>query len=91
MMASLRSESEKGIPDMRDNMFICEVCDVELTSEVDLKNHMGGKKHQAKLRQGQGSNLLGCELCNVKFAGDVDLKAHMAGKKHKAKLSAAKG
>ena len=46
---SLVSGSEKGTPGMRNNMFMCEVCDVELTSEVDLKNHMGGKKHQAKL------------------------------------------
>ena len=46
---SLVSGSEKGIPDMRNNMFMCEVCDVELSSEVDLKNHIGGKKHQSKL------------------------------------------
>ena len=46
---SLVSGSEKGIPDIRTNMFMCEVCDVELTSEVDLTNHMGGRKHQAKL------------------------------------------
>ena len=46
---SLVSGSEKSIPDNRTNMFKCEVCDVELTSEVDLTNHMGGRKHQAKL------------------------------------------
>ena len=46
---SLVSGSEKSIPDNRTNMFMCEVCDIELTSEVDLKNHMGGRKHQAKL------------------------------------------
>ena len=46
---SLVSGSEKSLPDTRTNMFMCEVCDVELTSEVDLNIHMGGKKHQAKL------------------------------------------
>ena len=47
---TLASGSEKSIPDIRPtNMFMCEVCDVELTSEVDLKNHMGGRKHKAKL------------------------------------------
>ena len=46
---SLVNGSDKGMSDIRNNIFICEVCDIELTSEVDLKNHMGGKKHQAHL------------------------------------------
>ena len=29
-------------------MFMCKVCDVKLTSEVDWKMHMGGQKHRAK-------------------------------------------
>ena len=38
----------EGHQDIGTNMFMCKVCDVKLTSEVDWKNHLGGKKHRAK-------------------------------------------
>ena len=74
--------------------FKCEICDVELTSEVDLTNHQGGKKHQSKLANNakdaassfsQREGEFNCQLCRISLTGEESLRAHMAGKKHQAK------
>ena len=76
--------------------FKCEICDVELTSEVDLTNHQGGKKHQSKLANNakdaassssQREGQFDCQLCQISLTGEESLRAHMAGKKHQAKQS----
>ena len=92
------SKLEGHQDDVKPNIFKCEVCDVELTSEVDLKNHIGGKKHQSKLASVSSSTQPSssqrrtdyeCQLCQIPMTGEEDLKAHNAGKKHQAKLASA--
>ena len=98
------SKLEGHQDDVKPNIFKCEVCEVELTSEVDLKNHIGGKKHQSKLASvkmlprvssstqpssSQRRTDYECQLCQIPMTGEEALKAHNAGKKHQAKLASA--
>ena len=62
----------------------CEICNISVTSEELMREHMHGKKHKqaekAKLAREEGRY---CEACALVFTGPEQLKEHMKGKKHR--------
>ena len=80
--------------------FECLLCDVSLTSQVDLRAHEEGKSHAAKLRkaaedqQNEGAvvdefntkSSFECSVCSITMTCELDLRAHEEGKSHAARL-----
>ena len=108
-LANLKHAEGKSLPQIpatspsqRETIFECQLCEISMTGEEDLRAHKGGKKHQAKLAS---TNLTGgakanpqtltskqptrfhCLLCDLTLTGPVDLENHKAGKAHQTKLT----
>ncbi|KAJ4961634.1 hypothetical protein NE237_021544 [Protea cynaroides] len=72
---------------------ICEVCQVPCSGLFNLKQHLKGSKHKAKLQeledcQNSGTEPLWCELCEVPCMNWECWQQHLTGKKHLAHLQA---
>ena len=67
----------EGHQDIGTNMFMCKVCDVKLTSEVDWKNHMGGRKHRANqnsMEQHQQVRIFFLERFHLKYFEIIEFR-----------------
>ena len=64
----------------------CDVCNISVTSEELMREHVKGKKHKqaerAKVAKDEGRY---CETCDLIFTGPDQLKEHSKGKKHREK------
>lgn len=64
----------------------CDVCNISVTSEELMREHIKGKKHKqaerAKVAKDEGRY---CETCDLIFTGPDQLKEHSKGKKHREK------
>ena len=53
--------------------FLCEECDLELTSEEQLAEHVKGKIHK------KAKKIFECDVCVRNFTSEVDLLSHLSG------------
>lgn len=68
--------------------FYCQVCNLNLLSADQLKQHLSGKKHLKKLNQNFDRNtLFKCDLCKLNAISEKQLISHLSGKKHLKKLA----
>ncbi|KAJ8451422.1 hypothetical protein Cgig2_017813 [Carnegiea gigantea] len=77
----------------KPNKLFCNVCEVHCSSASNLKMHLQGQKHQAKVNQIQGVGKINgqvyCELCGIWCMNEFNYKQHLSGKNHTLKLRAA--
>lgn len=75
----------------------CDLCDVKFNSESQKDIHVGGKKHQKKMKlmMDDSSDPLGlstesglgaCELCHVEYSSVLIRDQHLDGAKHRRKV-----
>ncbi|GAB4845420.1 hypothetical protein Ancab_038827 [Ancistrocladus abbreviatus] len=74
--------------------FFCTVCNVDCQSECNMKTHLVGHKHTAKLKllesgSEHGPNLPRCELCKIWCMNKDALRQHINGRNHILNLHAA--
>ena len=67
----------------------CDICNISVTSEELMREHMHGKKHKqaekAKLAREEGRY---CGACALVFTGPEQLKEHSKGKRHRERARA---
>ncbi|XP_021734092.1 zinc finger RNA-binding protein 2-like [Chenopodium quinoa] len=82
--------------------YYCELCDVDCTSEFNLRMHFKGHKHKAKQRDANSKKVSAgvvsqqgvkphkyCELCAIWCTDENSFRLHLDGKSHFLKLHAA--
>uniref|UniRef100_A0A7C9DK33 C2H2-type domain-containing protein n=1 Tax=Opuntia streptacantha TaxID=393608 RepID=A0A7C9DK33_OPUST len=88
---------ERIVSDLWD--FFCDICDVDCISEFNLRMHVKGQKHTAKLEEVRGTRTPAgggveakkikrphCELCGVYCIDHFSLWQHLLGRNHILKL-----
>jgi len=69
------------------NDFVCELCDVKAVSQDQLNIHLGGKKHQEKLKKKdlglpKPARPYKCDTCKVSLDTSYLYQLHLKGKPH---------
>lgn len=68
--------------------FYCSICNLNLISDDQLKQHITGKKHLKKLKSNFDKNILfKCDICKLNTISEKQLMSHISGKKHLKKLA----
>ena len=67
----------------------CAVCNVSVTSEELMREHLRGRKHQQaqKVHDAKSEGRY-CDLCGIVFTGEAQLIEHRKGRKHREKAGA---
>eukprot|EP00965_Chrysotila_dentata_P241815 6204505-Pleurochrysis_carterae.AAC.2 len=62
----------------------CAVCDIRVTSEQLMREHLMGRKHQqaAKIVEARKEGRF-CDVCGIVFTGVAQLTEHTKGKRHR--------
>lgn len=80
--------------------FFCDICDIDCITEFNLRMHVKGQKHKAKLEQVKGMRTAGggggvgakkikrphCELCGVFCIDHFSLWQHLLSRNHILKM-----
>ncbi|KAL9239498.1 hypothetical protein vseg_013812 [Gypsophila vaccaria] len=79
--------------------FYCDLCQVDCTSEINLRMHLKGHKHKSMLRNAKAKKVAGapseandklhCDLCGIWCQDMHAYTLHLNGKNHYLKLRAA--
>ncbi|GJQ70110.1 hypothetical protein Trydic_g22581 [Trypoxylus dichotomus] len=65
-------------------LFICELCNVQVTSNNVLRRHKEGRRHIMRAER-QGKTFQ-CDLCKIVANSQSQLDAHLRSSKHNARL-----
>ena len=76
---------ESLIKTQNPSQFRCDVCNVDMSGQIQYDMHMQGSKHLKKLAQNPSQ--FHCDVCNVSCTGKEAYNMHLVGKQHKKKLS----
>lgn len=64
--------------------FRCALCQVTVSSEMDMEAHMNGRKHTNLVNTTEkAQEELKCAVCQVTVGSEKDMEAHLNGRKHK--------
>ncbi|XP_022905954.2 zinc finger protein 385D-like [Onthophagus taurus] len=69
---------------LQKKVYVCQLCNVQVTSSNVLKRHNEGRKHRMRVER-QGKTFK-CDLCDISANSQSQLDAHLKSSKHKAKL-----
>ena len=62
----------------------CEACNISVTSQELMREHLQGRKHVAAVRlQAARAESRYCDICALEFTGETQLTEHLKGRKHK--------
>jgi len=68
----------------------CEACNISVTSQELMREHLQGRKHVAAVRlQAARAESRYCDICALEFTGETQLTEHLKGRKHSDKAAAA--
>jgi hypothetical protein len=101
---------EKNAPQLVDrnqkpvSRWMCSICDANCTSQFDLENHLGGRRHQENIEalegEGKGTEVKlyekneepflrwTCSICNANCTSQFDLESHLGGRRHQRNVQA---
>ena len=71
------------------SVFMCQLCEVECSSEQMLEAHVNGKSHRKRREQkayGGTAQKFRCDLCKIETTDQRGLEDHKRGKKHLKKM-----
>ncbi|KAH7846432.1 hypothetical protein Vadar_014020 [Vaccinium darrowii] len=74
-LVNLRKKAQKE--------FRCALCQVTVSSEMDMEAHLNGRKHTNLVNTTEkAQEELKCAVCQVTVGSEKDLEAHLNGRKH---------
>ncbi|KNA19115.1 hypothetical protein SOVF_064270 [Spinacia oleracea] len=87
---------------LQEEDYFCELCEIDCTSEFNLRMHFNGQKHKAKKREANSKKVSEsgvsqwgtrqhkyCDLCRIWCTDESSFRLHLDGKNHILKLHAA--